>query len=198
MYTTEFSCYGVKQRHSNLLGFLLAMAIIPLVFYGVLLYAGPKAPPEMKGTENYYLIATAVFTVLYVGIYFLVRFKVDLYGDERTLRITVHDRSRTVPLELGYPFRISRQWAHQHTGRRVKMKLLYLTLFDRDNKPVMTFTGALGAAYEAPAGFEYVDTLNAEDRQNLVLAEDQYSSKVRAIDDELKIHIKYLEGKKRA
>ncbi|MBS1636000.1 MAG: hypothetical protein JST26_08800 [Bacteroidetes bacterium] len=197
MYTTDFSCYGLKQRHANLLGFMMALGIVAAVFYGVIAYAGPKAPPSMKGTENYYLLAVGGFAAICFLIYFLLRFKVNVYGQESSMTVTVYDRSLNVPLEIAYPFRISRQWAHQHTGRRVQMKLLYLTLFDRNDHPVMTFTGALGAAYSAPAGYEYINTLDPEDRKRLILSENQYSSKIRTIDDEIGIHVKYMENRKK-
>jgi hypothetical protein len=193
MFTTNYSCYVLKKKQSTGIAVLATLAILLLISYMVLLLAGKKLADNMKGLDFYAGIGSLMFTVLTLIIYFLSRFKVIITGDNRQLYLEVKDTSLTTPLIVEYPFQLECFYHDVHTGSHAKMKKLYVTLVNHKGEPLLTFTGALGATYNAPKAFQHINWLDADDMRRIKLSDKIYDTgKTEEITDNLKIHLSYL------
>lgn len=197
MFTTDYSFYALKKKHGNLFGVTLAVAIVCLVFYVILMIGAAKGKlaHNMKGLDVYFLIGLIAFTVISLVIYFGKRFKITIKGMNDVLTVEIKDPALPTPLIIQSPFTLKRQWIHQLTGRKIQAKLLYLTIINSKEEPIVTFKGALGAAYKAPSKFEYIDILNLTQRSQLVIAPLVYHSKTAEVADEMTIYLNYINNK---
>lgn len=194
MYTTQFSCYGLRPVYSRRLAVLIAFSIVPLVCYGVNVYLGNQVPKALKGSNPYFLIAFGLLTAWWLIIYFTRRFKINLYGDEQSLSIEVNDPELNDPVEIRYPFSLSKQWIRRKNGETY-IKELFLTFLDQHEAPVLTFKGSLGDLRDVPSGFVYVE-INSDDHRHLKLSDRLYTAKVKDLEDALQIHLNYLAARK--
>lgn len=193
MFTTDYNCYVLKKSGSYMVAAFGSISIISFIAYLVLFIKKDRLAQNMEGLDNYCLMVALAALVLAVAVYFLKRFKVSIEGDNKRLSITVNDPSLTAPLVINYPFTTQMYWHEVATGSRAKMKKLYLTISDVRNEPLITFTGALGAAYDAPKNFIYVNMFDRSNHGTIKLAETNYDTgKILDIADNLNIHVNYL------
>ncbi|MES2132248.1 MAG: hypothetical protein V4506_07840 [Bacteroidota bacterium] len=158
------------------------------------LYLGDQKPRGLKGTNNYFLLATFLLTAWGFLIYFVRRFKINIYGKDQTLSIEINDRELDAPIVLNYPFTISKQYIRRKNGHAY-IKELFLTFFDKNNVPVLTLKGSLGDVRQVPSRFEYIDISNQAQFQQLKISKSQYATKVKDIEDALQIHLNYIYSK---
>lgn len=193
MYTTEFSCYGLRPLHSRRLTVLIGFSIAALTFFGVNLYIGERLPKALKGTDSYFFGAAVLFVLWALIIYFTRRFRINIYGDEKGMQVELNDPESYDPILLRTPFTISKQWIRRKNGDAY-IKELFLTFFDKQNVPVLTLKGTLGDLRDVPPRFSYIDSHSA-DRKYLKLSDCLYNANVREIEDILYIHLTYLENR---
>lgn len=195
MFTTEYSCYSFQKIHSKRLAVAIGFGICALVFYSVNVYLGDKKPKELKGANPYFLAVTLLFAIWAVIIYFRRRFKITIYGDAKKLELEINDKELTMPITMRYPFNLSKQWIRIKNGKAY-IKVLYLTFLDKNNEPIVTLTGNLGDLHDAPSRFGYINFFNKEDKNRLKIAQQEYATNVKVIEDYLNIHITYLNNRK--
>jgi|GEM_PF-5750036 hypothetical protein len=193
MYTTQFSCYGLRPVYSRRLAVLIAFSLVPLVCVCVNVYLGDQVPKALKGSNPYFLIAFVLLTAWWLIVYFTRRFKINLYGDEQNLSIEVNDPELNDPVLIRYPFTLSRQWIRRKNGE-THIKELFLTFLDQHQAPVLTFKGSLGDLRDVPSGFVYIE-INSDDRRHLKLSDQLYTAKVKDMDNALQIHLNYLAAR---
>lgn len=196
MYTTEFSCHGLRKLNSKRLSVLVGFAICALVFYGVNAWLGDRKPKELKGTDNYFLAAAVLFTGWGIFIYFKKRFKIIIDGNDKKLDIEIQDPELNTPVLLNHPFNLTKQWIRVKSGK-VHVKALYLTFSDMAGEPIITLTTSLGDLHDAPSRFHYIDLFNPEERKFLKISEQLYTTRVIDIEDLLNIHLTYLSSRKK-
>jgi len=194
MYTTEYSCYGLRPLYSRRLAVLIGFSCVPLAFCAVNIYLGDRVPGALKGSTPYFLMAFLLLTAWWLIVYFTRRFKINLYGDEQHLGIEVNDPELDAPAVVRYPFTLSRQWIRRKNGETY-IKELFLTFLDQHNTPVLTLKGSLGDLREVPERFHYVDHHTA-DRRYLNISDQLYTVKVKDLEDALEIHLNYLKARK--
>lgn len=194
MYTTEFSCYSLRPHHSKRIAFLAGLAITAFVFYAVNLYLGDRKPKQLKGTDIYFLLATLLFVVWAVVVYFVRRFRINIYGDEKKLSIEINDKELIAPIVINYPFIISKQYIRRKNGNAY-IKELFLTFMDNNNTPMLTLKGSLGDLREVPSRFGYIDISNPQQISLLNVVKPEYTTKVKDIEDVLQIHLNYMYSK---
>ena len=194
MYTTQFSCHGLRPLYSRRLAVLIAFSLFPLVFFAVNVYLGNQVPKALKGSNPYFLIAFVLLTVWWLIVYFRRRFKINLYGDEQGLSIEVNDPELTAPVEIRYPFTLSKQWIRRKNGQTY-IKELFLTFLDQHQAPVLTFKGSLGDLRDVPSSFVYID-IHSDERRYLKISDQLYATKVKDLEDALQIHLNYLATRK--
>lgn len=172
---------------------MIAFSLLPLVCYVVNIYLGNQVPKALKGSNPFFLIAFFLLTIWWLGIYLTRRFKINLYGDEKSLSIEVNDPELINPLIVRYPFTLSRQWIRRKNGE-THIKELFLTFLDQNNRPVLTLKGSLGDLREVPERFDYVN--HHADRLRLKISDQMYTAKVKDLEDALQIHLNYLATRK--
>lgn len=192
MYTTEYSCYGLRPLHARRLTFLISFSLVSLVFLGVNLYLGSRLPKGLKGSDPYFLMAALLLGAWAVVIYFRRRFRIVVYGDEKSLRLEIHDPDEEL-LQINSPLRMSRQWIRRKNGE-THVKELFLTFMSDNGAPLLTLKSSLGDLMEVPSRFDYMD-MNSADRYLLKLSDRLYHTRVKDIEDMLNIHLTYLGGK---
>lgn len=195
MYSTNNSFNVLRKTDSNIIVFIAVLATICAVFCGVNLFVGDtKLPKGLRGTTNYFIIGALVFTAITFVYYYVKRFKINVIGGNNLLTVEILDKELAEPLIIRSSFKLHRQWTHQLAGKGPKMKLIYVTILNERDEAIVTFEGALGAAYSAPVKFEYVDVLNGG---RIITAEKVYSTgKAIDISDEINIYLNYINKKK--
>lgn len=194
MYTTQFSCYGLRPVYSKRLAVLIAFSLVPLVCYGVNVYLGSQVPKALRGSNPYFLIAFVLLTAWWVIVYFTRRFKINLYGDEQSLSIEINDPELNDPVVIRYPFTLSRQWIRRKNGE-THIKELFLTFLDQRQAPLLSLKGSLGDLRDVPSGFVYID-IYSDERRYLKISDQLYTANVKDIEDALQIHLNYLATRK--
>ncbi len=194
MYTTQFSCHGLRPAYSRHLAVLIAFSLFPLACFAVNVYLGNQVPKALKGSNLYFLIAFVLLTVWWLIVYFRRRFKINLYGDEQGLSIEVNDPELVDPVVIRYPFTLSKQWIRRKNGQTY-IKELFLTFLDQHQSPVLTFKCSLGDLRDVPSSFAYID-IHKNERRYLKISDQLYTAKVKDLEDALQIHLNYLATRK--
>jgi uncharacterized membrane protein YhdT len=198
MYTTNFTCHALRKKDIQGFVFSMALAICFLAAWMVFLFGklAGKLGEDMKGWDMYCMIATLLFTVLALALYFTKRLRIHIKGANDKLTIEIKDPKLPEPKVIESPFSLRRQWYGQQTTRTLEMKLLHVTLMDPEGTALVTFTSALGAAYPAPPGFEFINIHISEERAQLSLAPLVYETgKTLKIEEELRIYLNFMENR---
>ena len=136
-----------------------------------------KLPEELKGTNIYFFIAFIISTGVSLYIYFksLIKLEIGKIADKVTIEIK--DTQLTTPLILSSPFTMSKQWYYRETGQRgVKMKELCLTFIDHKGESIFTIISVLGALYDAPYEWEFLDLFNEVDKNKWKISTNIYTN----------------------
>lgn len=176
MIPYEFSFNSMRLKYSTMVGIFIGLAITGAVWFLVIMWKQDKAPESMLSTIPYAEGAAVLFAALATFIYFRKRFKIFVYCKENDIRIEIMDPDLGAPLIVQSPYKCYLQWYHQRTSKNVKMKILYVSFFDQHGLPIVSFKGALGAIWDAPDSFEYIDIMNRESVKRLKIAKPTYSS----------------------
>lgn len=168
----DFSTYAHKKTHTNLFAFLLVIGIAGLVGWVVFLITQKNLAANMRGQhlDIVCLVIFLVFTAAALGLYFGTRFKVQAGYRNKVFLLEVSDPALKTPLTIHDPYTLKLQWSDYYVTNRKKMKMLYVTVFDLQGIPLVSFRASLGSIYSAPMNFEYV----GESTHQMVLADKIY------------------------
>ncbi|MCD6068797.1 MAG: hypothetical protein K0S33_3623 [Bacteroidetes bacterium] len=197
MYSTDYSCYVLRKKDAGQFVFASVIGVVFMVSWLVFVYGkmAHKLSKGMKDMDFFCLIGMLIFIALALAIYFTKRFRVNVTGANDKLKLEIKDRTMPRPLVIESPFSLRRQWHTQPTGK-LEMKILYVTVMDPQGTPLVTFSSALGAAYNAPPGFEFINMFNPEERAQLSVAPLVYETgKTLKIEEEIRIYLNFMANR---
>lgn len=182
MGTPLLSIHLLRKPHSSLMGFFITMTVLGFVCCLAAIFMGPAGPPGLLDTFPYSLGTGLLFSALSCWIYFSKRFRLDIHRKDKQVTLRIHDPTLPSIWEIPAPFTLYPIWSYLDLSRDRKMKLICLTLLDRQGEAIVSFEGTLGSAIEAPPGFTYVDTTTPGGQAKWKVASRSYStSKVRTL-----------------
>jgi hypothetical protein len=187
----DFSARAIKKRDANLFAFLFSLAILGLVSWLVFLFIGDrKLGSGMRGKhlDTISLVVFLVFAAGATALYLAKRFGIMAGYKNGVFMIRVEDPSLAEPLVIRDPYTLNMQWQHLENGRRVKMKMLYITVCNEKGELLVTLRGAIGAIYSVPKEFEFID------RARPVMADLSYDvGQVKELGGVLHRHLEKLK-----
>ena len=139
-----------------------ALAITGVVTWGVFFFCHHKLSVELKQKPigNIALMAAAVLAGLGFWYYFKNRFETRAGYENGFFVLEVKDPALEKPLIVHDPFTLGLDWTTTvvQSGRtRVKVRMLYVNVYDSKGNALVTFRSQLGALQTVPAGFEYYE-----------------------------------------
>lgn len=196
MRNLVYTCKIQRNSDSTLLGFLMVIPIICLIMLGMFLFIENRRLPQgLQGTQIYFILLFVISTAICIGLYLKSRIDFNMYTYNKKLVIEIEDPKLVAPISIQSPFTLKKQWYKVDTGNRaVKMKEVCLTFYDAMNEPQLTIKSVLGAMYDAPEGWDFIDVYDPEERARLSLSNTVYTnSKAEEIYLEIQSQLAMLQ-----